>query len=215
MTTQPAPVTERGSSRTAPETDEVLSDADWYGQDLTDHVVERITFLRADLTEAESRSGTTFTDCIFRDAQFNLAHLSGAAFLNCLFTGCDFFGAELTDCKFVGSTFERCDFGQLHVTGGDWSFVALAGADLRKVTMRGVRMRETDLSGARCDEATLRDLDLAGASTERASFAGADLRGSDLSAVDPVATNLAHAVIDWQQAVSVATNLGLDVRTDD
>lgn len=76
-------------------------------------------------------------------------------------------------------------------------------------------MREADLTGARCDKAVLRDLDLSGASTGKASFTEADLRGSDLSAFDPWSVDLQRAVIDWQQAISIAVNLGLDVRTDE
>ena len=198
-----------------PATDSVVDDADWYGDDLTGHTAERITFVRADLTETGSESGTVFADCVFRDARFNSATFTAAAFLNCTFTGCKFFGARFTDCKFSGSTFERCEFAQWTVDGGDWSFVGLPGADLRKVTMRGVRMREADLTGARCDGAVLRDLDLAAAATGRASFAGADLRGCDLATVDPWSVNLARAIIDWQQAVTIAVNLGMDVRADD
>jgi fluoroquinolone resistance protein len=193
----------------------VVSDADWYARDLTGEATERTTFLRADLSEAVSDTGTVFADCLFRDTRFNSAVFTAAAFLNCTFTGCNFFAARFIDCKFVGSMFERCDFGQFTVLGGDWSFVGLPGADLRKVTMRSVRMREADLTGARCDGATLRDLDLAGARAGKTRFAAADLRGSDLTALDPWSVDLAQAIIDWQQAVTIAANLGLDVRTDE
>ena len=175
------------AGRATPEPDSVIDDADWYARDLNGYTAERTAFLRTDLTEATSDTGTVFTDCVFRDARFNAASFADAAFLNCTFTGCDFFAVKFSNCKLTGSTFERCKFAQLSVDGGDWSFVALPGADLRKVTLRGVRMREAE----------------------------ADLRGSDLSAFDPWSVDLQRAVIDWQQAISIAVNLGLEVRTDE
>ncbi len=205
---------DRAYGRPGPETDTDLEAVDWYGADLTGHTAERTRFRRADLVESTSTGGTVFTDCVFRDCHFDGADLTAAGFLNCTFSGCDFSAARFTDCKFVGSMFERCEFGRLTVTGGDWSFIGLPGADLRSVTMTRVRMHEADLTGARCDGATLRDLDLARAMTGRASFARADLRGSDLAAIDPWSCDLSRAVVDWQQAVTVAMNLGLDVRPD-
>jgi fluoroquinolone resistance protein len=41
---------------------------------------------------------------------------------------------------------------------------------------------------------------------------GCDLRGSDVSSLDPMTVLLAGAVVDWEQAVMIARNLGLDVR---
>ena len=48
----------------------------------------------------------------------------------------------------------------------------------------------------------------------KADLSYSDLRGSDLSALDPWTVNLARAIVDWQQAVTIATNLGLDVRAE-
>ena len=33
--------------------------------------------------------------------------------------------------------------------------------------------------------------------------------------VDPWSTNLTRAIVDWRQAITIAANLGLDVRPDD
>jgi uncharacterized protein YjbI with pentapeptide repeats len=74
-------------------------------------------------------------------------------------------------------------------------------------------MREADLTAARCEGATLTGLDLSGAQLAKASFERADLRGSDLSSLDPATVSLRGAIVDWQQAVTVATALGLDVRS--
>jgi fluoroquinolone resistance protein len=187
--------------------------ADWYGEDISGQEHTRMAFIDADLTEV-SDVGAVFTDCTFLGCRFNLSQHSDAAFLNCTFSSCSFFQAEFTDCKFVGSTFDRCTFDLLRVTGGDWSFVALRGAALAKVTVTGVRMREADLTGARCADATLRDLDLSGAQFSDADLTGADLRGSDLSAVDPRNVLLERATVDVTQAVVLTTALGLTVRPD-
>ena len=94
-------------------------------------------------------------------------------------------------------------------TAGDWSLVGLPGADLRSATFTDVRMREADLTGARLDGATVRNVDLSGALLHAASFVEADLRGSDLSALDPRDAVLKDALIDVEQALVIATALGL------
>ncbi|HWB35028.1 MAG TPA: pentapeptide repeat-containing protein [Rugosimonospora sp.] len=187
---------------------------DWYGLDLSGQAHSGTTFVDLDLTESTSGAGLAFEDCVFHNAKFNAAEHTGAAFVNCTFAGCAFFAAVLVDCKFVGSSFDRCTFDQLVVRGGDWSFAGLPGADLRSASFTDVRMREVDLGGARLDGATVRGVDLSAATLEKVSFEGTDLRGSDLSAVDPLANKLRGAKITWQQAVTLATALGLDVRQD-
>jgi fluoroquinolone resistance protein len=76
------------------------------------------------------------------------------------------------------------------VTGGDWSYVGLPGADLRKAVFEGVRMREADLTAARLEGATVVRVDLSGAMMHNAKLAGADLRGSDLSSLDPLTVDI-------------------------
>jgi uncharacterized protein YjbI with pentapeptide repeats len=151
---------------------------------------------------------------VFRNVRFNASEHRGAAFINCVFERCNFFDARLTECKLVGSVFESCAFDQLRVEGGDWSFVGLAGADLRRVSFTGVRMREADLSEVRGEGMTMRGADLSGAQFAKASFDKADLRGSDLTAIDPWTVGLRNAVVDGNQAIVLAIALGLDVRPD-
>jgi uncharacterized protein YjbI with pentapeptide repeats len=200
--------------REPPDTDESIRDEDWYGEDLTGLARERVALREVDLTETTSTSGATFVDCVFRGVRFNVSVHAGAAFSNCLFANCSFFDASFTECKFIGSTFERCTFDRLTVSGGDWSFVGLAGADLRSASFEGVRMREADLTGARCDGATLRHVDLSGAWLGKASFLRCDLRGSDISAIDPVSMPVEGAIITWDQAAVLAASMGLDVRPE-
>ena len=60
----------------------------------------------------------------------------------------------------------------------------------------------------------MRDADLSGAALDGADFTDCDLRGSDLSTLDPGTVRLAGAIIDVQQALTIAQALGLDVRAD-
>ena len=115
------------------------------------------------------------------------------------------------DANSSAARFDGCTYAALVVEGGDWSLVALPGADLRKATFTEVRMREADLTGARFDEAILRDVDLSGALLHRTSFIGTDLRGSDLSTLDPVNAEIAGAQIDYEQATVIAETLGFRV----
>jgi uncharacterized protein YjbI with pentapeptide repeats len=94
------------------------------------------------------------------------------------------------------------------VTGGDWSFVGLGGADLRTTVFRGVRMREVDLTGADLTEAVLAQADLSGAALTKSKLIKADLRGSDLTALDPRTCDITGATIDADQAVVIAQAIG-------
>ncbi len=205
---------ERRPGQSAPETNERIVGEDWYGLDLSTQSHASVSFVDLDLTETTSTAGLVFEECVFRNARFNASAHTGAAFINCTFSGCNFFGAEFTECKFVGSAFDRSTFDQFVVRGGDWSFVGLPGADLHSAAFTDVRMREADLSGAKCDGATMSGLDLSGAMLEKASFERCDLRRSDLSALDPWTAKLRGAVIGWQQAITLASAMGLDVRPD-
>lgn len=205
---------EQVHGRSIPETTETLTGEDWYDEDLSGRAYEHLEYVDLDLTGSTSQSGLELTECVLRRAHFNQSSHTGAAFANCAFIDCEFFGASFSDCKFIGSSFLRCRFTQLTVRGGDWSFVTFPGADLHTATFERVRMHEADFTGARLNGATLHSVDLARALLDKADMTGADLRGSDLSALDPWTVNLARAVVDWQQAVTIATNLGLDVRAE-
>ncbi|GIH98749.1 pentapeptide repeat-containing protein [Planobispora takensis] len=204
---------EREHGVPAPATESTISGEDWDSEDLADRSYERVAFIDVDMTEATSR-GAVFTECTFRNVRFNASTHTESAFLNCTFTRCAFFDATFTDCKLVGSVFDGCTFELLKVSGGDWSYTGLSGAGLLGVSFGDVRMREADLTGARCERATFRGVDLSGAWLHGADLTRCDLRGSDLSAVDPLNVTLKGAVVDLAQAVTIATVLGLDVRSD-
>ena len=75
-------------------------------------------------------------------------------------------------------------------------------------------MREAELSDVQASGATFRGIDLSAANLRGADLTEADLRGSDLTGLDPLVTSLRGALIHWQQAVTLAEALGLDVRPE-
>ncbi|GHJ48767.1 hypothetical protein Cs7R123_61090 [Catellatospora sp. TT07R-123] len=191
--------------------DAVFRDEDWYGDEFAERRFVRCSFHEVDLTEAVTR-GAVFEQCVFGNVRFNASHHTDSAFLRCTFTRCNLFEAEFTGCKMVGSTFTECVVRPLRVVGGDWSFVGLSGADLRRTSFDGVRMREVDLTGADLTGAAVVSADLSGAHLAKAKFGKADLRGSDLTAFVPGELELAGATIDDAQAIVIAQTLGLIVR---
>ena len=193
-----------------PDKELVVRGEDWYGRDLSGQRFARHTFYDSDWTEVVNDGGI-FDECTFSGIKFNASRHTHAAFTNCTFKGCTFFDTRFEQCKTVGSLFQRCTFNVFAVAGGDWSFVGLPGADLRKAVFEGVRMREADLTAARLEGATLTGVDLSGAMLGGAKLTGADLRGSDLSSLDPQTVELAGAKIDLEQAAVIATALGLEV----
>ncbi|MFI1397593.1 pentapeptide repeat-containing protein [Streptomyces sp. NPDC020681] len=193
-----------------PGKDPVVRDEDWYGRDLSGQKFARYTFYDTDWTECVDDGGV-FDECTFSGVKFNASRHTSAAFTNCTFKRCTFFDTRFEQCKAVGSLFQQCTFNLFEVTGGDWSFVGLPGADLRKAVFDGVRMREADLTAARLDGATVTGVDLSGAMLRGANFSRADLRGSDLSALHPLTSEIAGAKIDLEQAAVIAAALGFEV----
>ena len=204
---------ERKGGARAPKTDTTVSGADWCGQNISGQSHTAVLFVDLDMTEVEN-DGAAFTDCTFRRARFNVSTHTNAAFVNCTFVNCNFFDATFTDCKFVGSMFDRCAFNMTKVVGGNWSFVGLPGTDLGTAFLSDVRMREADLTGVRCRKGSIKGVDLSGASLHRADLAGCDLRGSDLSALDPRNVEIDGAIVTANQALVIASALGLVIESD-
>lgn len=194
-------------------TDSRIDGADWFEADLSGVTRERVLFQDLDMTDSTG-TGARFVDCTFRGAELDRCELEAASFENCTFVRCSFAAARFIGCKFVGLSFDAAAAERMTVEGGDWSFVALPLADLRRARFTDVRMREADLTGAKLDQAVLANCDLAGAMWSRADLTRCDLRGSDIGDLDPGNVQLHRAIIDWPQAVLIARSLGLDVRTD-
>jgi uncharacterized protein YjbI with pentapeptide repeats len=194
-----------------PATGTTLAAPDWFRADLGGVEHERVLVDGGDATEALA-TGARFVDSTFRGTDLTLAEFTASAFENCTFVRCRLAGARFAECKLVGSVFVDCTLERLDVDRGDWSFVDLAGADLRHTRFDGVRLVEADLSGVRAERAVLTGCVLDRARLDRADLTRADLRGSRFDVLDPNATRLAGAVVDWDQALVVAASLGLDVR---
>ena len=202
---------ERNYGEAAPRTTNTISGADWYGQELNRRQYQSTLFVDLDLTDAKN-VGTIFNECTFRRARFSSSTHHSAAFLNCTFISCSFFDSKFTECKLMGSMFDGCQLDGMQVVDGDWSFVGLPGADLRRTSFKGTRLREADLTGARCQGGSICDVDLSGAWLHSADFSRCDLRGSDLSAIEPENVRLKDAIITIDQTIVIAEALGFDVR---
>ncbi|MEV6406577.1 pentapeptide repeat-containing protein [Streptomyces bobili] len=188
----------------------VVRDEDWYGRNLSGQSYTRYSFLDTDWTEVVNE-GAIFDECTFAGVRFNASRHTSAAFTNCTFKRCTFFDTQFTDCKLVGSLFQQSTFTLFEVSGGDWSFVGLPGADLRQAVFDRVRMREADLTAARLEKAVLTRTDLSGAMLHSSQMDGTDLRGSDISSLDPLTVKIAGATISLEQAAVIAEALGITV----
>lgn len=197
----------------APATESLVAGANWESKSISGEQHTRVEFVTVDLTEAKN-VGSVFAECTFRNCKFNVSSHKDAAFINCTFKSCSFFDTKFYECKFVGSMFDRCTYDLMEVLGGNWSHVGLPGANLNKATFSHVRLREADLTGARAEGGSIRDCDMSGAWLHNANLTDCDLRGSDLSAIDPESTQYRGAVITMNQAITIATALGLDVRAE-
>ena len=123
---------------------------DWDDEDPSGQTYRRVLFVDSDLTEVENRGGV-FEECTFRGVRFNASTHTDAAFVNCTFVRCSLFDTTFTGCKLVGSFFDDCTYNLLKVSGGDWSFTGLPGADLRGSDLSTLDPRTVTLKDARID----------------------------------------------------------------
>ncbi|WP_236636012.1 pentapeptide repeat-containing protein [Exiguobacterium sp. SH5S13] len=115
---------------------------------------------------------------------------------------------EFDQCKTTGSSFESCTFGGVTVRGGDWSFVNLRHAPLRKMDWSDVRLVEADLYGADLKESRWTNAALTRAVLQHADCTAADFIGADMDGVDFTDVTLKKTKLDVMQAVQVARSLG-------
>ena len=129
----------------------------------------------------------------------------------CTFERTSFFDATLVGCKLTGSELVGCTLLPLTVDGGDWSYVSLRQADLRRVELTGLNLEEVDLAEADLTGASLHSCRMARASLRGALLRGASRVGSDLSGVQLAEVDLRGVTIDLAQAALVAESLGATV----
>lgn len=181
--------------------------ADWECEERVGEHYLRCRFDDARLLELVTR-GCVFEDCDFAGTRLGSSVHERSAFLRCRFRRADLFDATFRDCKLTGSQFGVCGLRPLRVEGGDWSYVALRGAELAGVSFDGVRMREVDLTDADLQKATFDGADLSHARLVGANLAKTDLRGADLSGVDWRSLELRETRLDLGQAMAFATAYG-------
>lgn len=191
--------------------DEVRS-RDFVGVRVDRRRYERVTFIDCDLSEIET-DHATFVDCSFRRCRLNGSTHDGTAYTSCTFVDVDFFGATFTGCKLTGSTLKACELRSVTATGGAWDFMTMPRHDVTSCAFRDLRMTETDLAGLKGRGSTFVDVDLTGCDLTEADLRDADLRGSLLYSVDPLSTRLDGARVSVDQALQLASNLGLSIES--
>jgi uncharacterized protein YjbI with pentapeptide repeats len=196
----------------------VVDDQVIFGEDYSDAVLfgerwERRSFERCDFSEADMRklvtSGCTFTNCTFARTDFGDSQHNATAFRSCTFDRTVLAGAKFSSCSLLGSTFTACVLRPITVRETDLTLAVLAGENLRKQDLSGLRLREANLSEADLRDADLRGADLAGARLLGTKLSGADLRGAKLDGNGYVQAQLAGARVDLQMAVAYAAAHGL------
>jgi len=187
--------------------DEDFAGVDWYGLELGDGRYRRCRFFDADLTEVRTQNAV-FEECDFSGARLNASRHRTSAFLRCTFSRASLFDATLDGCKMTGSEFAATRLRPLTVRGGDWSYVALPGADLAGLDLSGVNLAYADLYNADLRKTVLRDANLDHARLELAELRGADLRGADLNAVPTQTLDLRDVKVTMIQAIVLAQHRG-------
>jgi uncharacterized protein YjbI with pentapeptide repeats len=120
------------------------------------------------------------------------------------FLGCRLIGLQATDGRIEDVLMKGCNASHAHFWGSVFKRARFEHCNLSEANFQGA-----DLTGVVFDKCDLRGASLAGA-----KLAGADLRSSQIDGARAGIKELEGAIVNAEQAISIARMLGVDVRLD-
>ena len=129
-----------------------------------------------------------FTECVFRQCNFNSTDISRTRFTDCRFEGCDLSLANISDtsfqdiefqeCNLTGLRFDECNPLMFRIRCAECiaDFASFTGMEIKKTHFTQCRLREADFSESNLSESAFTDCDL-----DRAVFQHTNLQGTDFT----------------------------------
>lgn len=163
-----------------------------------------------------------FEECTFSNLDF-----SGVSFKSWRFIECEFVNCSFSEIDVVNTTFREISFRECRLMGINWAdtqsfvdvnfenckldFSVFQRLDLRKISIIDCSAKDTDFANTNLSGAVF-----SGTNLQHASFNQADLRNSDLRNatryfIDPQFTKLKGAKVDFPEAASILSALGVEV----
>jgi fluoroquinolone resistance protein len=170
-------------------------------RDLDISELEECTFTRLDFSDLSFRSWR-FIECQFIKCSFSEVDLVNTTFREVAFQECRLMGVNWTACRSISDpNFEHCKM--------DYS--VFQGLDLRKISFLNCSAKEVDFSNCNLSGAIFSGTMLQNASFNQSDLRNADLRDAIRYFIDPQYTKLKGAKVDFPEASSILTAIGLEV----
>ncbi|MBQ8508856.1 MAG: pentapeptide repeat-containing protein [Clostridia bacterium] len=191
----------------------------WEGCDFSDvdalpEGLERVRFIDCRFNGL-SFLDTTMAGCQFEGCSFDFTRLGGVidrcALTNCSFRYANLLGAEFTDCKLTGSNLSELSNPGFLISGGDWSYTALAKIRMKKRDLSGVNFTGANLFDCRFEGCKLADVRFDNAVISQLSLKNSDLRGASFAFVNMDAIDFKGCTGDLDFAVAYTRAHGIKI----
>ena len=132
---------------------------------------QRVSMVKADLTELRAAGGAGFTNGSFSEV---LAPES--IWMDAVLTGCDFSFAELERANFTGADMTGCNLHAVELRNGNLSKARLGGARITEANLFRARLEQAEITEADFRGSNLYEAEFFEATGENPRFEGANLK---------------------------------------
>ncbi|MCB2147257.1 MAG: DUF2169 domain-containing protein [Deltaproteobacteria bacterium] len=191
--------------------DAIFDHAKMTGAIINDAEAKGASFIEADLSHASfSKSvliGADFSACNLSKVDFTRANLAEASVEGAQGPGVVMDGANLIELRasgksaFIGGSFKQVSakesiWEEAELSGTDFSFSNMEGANFTKATLINARLRAVDMKNARFDKAILKDADMALGNFLESSFERTDLSTCDCRRTNMYGSEFLNAMVE-------------------
>ena len=159
--------------------------------------------------------------CILQAAAMPRAAIRSAKWKDVRFSECDLANVEIRaltairveflGCRMTGVRLNEAGWQNVLVSGGDQRYAQFRFSTLQKSEFDGCDLEDADFYGADLRGCIFRRCNLRNAEMSKAKLVGADFRGSTIDGLRLAAEDVAGAIVDAAQALSLAPLLGIRI----
>lgn len=173
------------------------------------------------LPETVALDSLHLDSCALQTIGMARAKLRSAKWKDIRFSECDLANAEVraltavrvefTGCRMTGLRLNEAALQNVLVSGGDQRYAQFRFSVLQRCEFVDCDFQDADFYGADLRGCVFRRCSLRNAEMSKAKLDGADLRGSNIDGLRLSAEDVAGAIVDAAQALSLAPLLGIRI----
>ena len=173
------------------------------------------------LPEAASLSALHLDSCWLRTVALPSAVVRAAKWKDVRLSECDLANAEIRaltairveflGCRMTGLRLNEASWQNVLVSGGDQRYAQFRFSALQKSEFEGCDLQDADFYGADLRGCVFRRCNLRNVEMSKAKLEGTDFRGSNIEGLRVGLEDVAGAIVDAAQALSLAPLLGIRI----